>query len=101
MAAWRSGRPAGVVEPGLPRIQIVDTHRKPGQRLTGFEILAESVDDRYRSYTIRLTLVEPEERPPARFLAVGIDPVLVFRQEDYDLLMHWEHRMDPAEPASR
>ena len=26
---------------------------------------------------------------------VGIDPILVFRQEDYELLMHWEHPMDP------
>jgi hypothetical protein len=101
MVAWKAGHPTGIVEPTDPRVQVVDTHRKPGQRLDGFEVLAESADSRFRSFSIRLRLAEPEERPVVRFLVVGIDPVLVFRQEDHDLLMHWEHRMnaesDPAE----
>ena len=96
MASWKAGRPTGVIEPTSPRIQVVDTHRKPGQRLDGFEILAESADGRMRAFTVRLSMLDPEERPVARFLAVGLDPVLIFRQEDFDLLMHWEHRMDPA-----
>ena len=99
MAAWKAGHPAGVVEPTSPRIQVVDTHRKPGQKLDGYEILAESADGRVRSFTVRLSMIDPEERPVARFLAVGIDPVLIFRQEDFDLLMHWEHKMDEAEAA--
>ncbi len=32
-----------------------------------------------------------------RFLVVGIDPILVFRQEDYELISHWEHKMDPGD----
>ena len=95
MATWKAGQPTGIVEPTSPRVQVVDTHRKPGQRLVGFEILAESADARVRTFSVRLPLAEPEERPVVRFLVVGIDPVLVFRQEDYELLMHWEHRMDP------
>ena len=74
---------------------MVNTHRKPGQKLVGFEILSDSADSRVRTFGVRLAMVEPEERPVVRFLVVGIDPILVFRQEDYELLMHWEHRMDP------
>ena len=35
-------------------------------------------------------------------MIVGIDPLWIFRHEDYDLLLHWEHQMpteskqDPA-----
>lgn len=101
MASWKAGHPAGVVEPTSPRIQLVDTHRKPGQALVGFEILADSADARVRTFSLRLALSGPEERPVVRFLVVGIDPILVFRQEDYELLMHWEHAMPPApEPAA-
>ena len=95
METWREGHPTGIIEPTSPRVQVVDTHRKPGQRLAGFEILSDSADSRVRTFGVRLSLLEPEERPVVRFLVVGIDPILVFRQEDYELLMHWEHQMDP------
>ena len=95
MATWKAGHPPGIIEPTSPGVQVVDTHRKPGQTLVDFEILSDSADLRVRTFSLRLTLSESEERPVVRFLVVGIDPILVFRQEDYELLMHWEHRMDP------
>jgi hypothetical protein len=95
MTAWKAGHPPGIIEPTSPRVQVVDTHRKPGQTLVDYEILSDSADPRVRTFSLRLTLSGSEERPVARFLVVGIDPILVFRQEDYELLMHWEHRMDP------
>jgi hypothetical protein len=95
MATWKDGHPTGIIEPTTPRVQVVDTHRKPGQKLAGFEILSDSADSRVRTFSVRVSLLEPEERPVVRFLVVGIDPILVFRQEDYELLMHWEHQMDP------
>ena len=99
LRAWESGHPPGV-ETTSPRVQVVDTRRKPGQSLGGFAILAESTDGRTRSFAVRLELLGPEERPLVRFQVVGIDPIVVFRQEDFDLLMHWEHGMGPApDPA--
>jgi hypothetical protein len=94
MATWKAGHPTGIVEPTSPRVQMVDTHRKPGQALLDYEILSDSADPRVRTFSLRLRLSDSEERPVVRFLVVGIDPILVFRQEDYELLMHWEHRMD-------
>jgi hypothetical protein len=29
-------------------------------------------------------------------VVIGIDPLWVFRHEDYDLLLHWEHPMEPV-----
>jgi hypothetical protein len=110
LGAWKAGHPTGIIEPTSPRVQVVDTRRKPGQELIGFEILSESADSRVRTFNVRLALSGQEERPIVRFLVVGIDPVLIFRQEDYELLMHWEHPMDPkpeeagalaAPPSSR
>ena len=98
MDSWKKGHPAGIVEPTSPRVQVGDTHRRPGQRLEGYEILGESADPRARTFTIRLALEGPGESPVVRFLVVGIDPILVFREEDYAMLIHWEHRMDPEAP---
>jgi hypothetical protein len=95
MAAWAAGRPAGMLDTKVPRVQVVDSFRKPNQRLEGFEILAETVSPRARTFSLRLRLVEPDERPLVRYLLVGIDPILIFRQEDYELLTHFEHKMDP------
>jgi hypothetical protein len=98
MAAWAAGRPAGMLETKAPRVQVVDSFRKPNQRLEGFEILAETASPRARTFSLRLRLVEPNERPLVRYLVVGIDPILIFRQEDYELLTHFEHKMDPEPP---
>lgn len=95
MESWKAGRPTGGVEPTEPRIQVIDSNRKPGQTLQGHEIVAETASSRERTFTLRLSLANPDEQISARFLVMGIDPVLVFRQEDYDLMMHWEHKMDP------
>jgi hypothetical protein len=98
MTTWKAGHPVGIVEPTSPRVQVVDTHRTPGQDLLDYEILSDSADPRVRTFSLRLTLSKSEERPVVRFLVVGIDPILVFRQEDYELLMHWEHKME-TEPV--
>jgi hypothetical protein len=95
MAAWAAGSPAGMLDATAPRVQVVDSFRKPEQKLEGFEILAETASPRARTFSLRLRLADPDERPVVRYLVVGIDPVLVFRQEDYELLTHFEHKMDP------
>jgi hypothetical protein len=95
ISTWKSGHQTGIVEPTSPRVQVVDNHRKPGQKVIGYEILGDSADARVRTFTVRMTLSEPDESPTVRFLVVGIDPILVFRQEDYDMMMHWEHKMEP------
>jgi hypothetical protein len=96
MAAWAGGRPAGMLDTTAPRVQVIDSFRKPSQKLAGFEVLAETASPRARTFSLRLRLAEPDERPLVRYLVVGIDPVLVFREEDYELLTHFEHKMDPV-----
>lgn len=101
MAAWMAGRPPGMLNTMAPRVQVIDSFRKPNQKLEGFEIAAETASPRARTFSLRLRLSEPDERPLVRYLVVGIDPILIFRQEDYELLTHFEHKMDPQpQPAA-
>ncbi len=92
---WKEGRPTGAVEPTEPRIQVVDSNREAEQRLVEYQILAQTSSSRNRTLSVRVRLENPAEESIVRFLVMGADPILVFRQEDYDLMMHWEHKMDP------
>jgi hypothetical protein len=100
LRSWQSGEPAGMIETARPRVGVVDTHRRPGQRLARYEILGEVSAEGQRTFVVRLALEDPREEQKARYLVVGIDPLWVFRQEDYDMLIHWDcARPDEEEKA--
>lgn len=94
--AWKAGQPVGPVPDTKPVIHVTDGGRKTGQTLERYEVLGETRGTAGRTFVVQLHLANPEERLKARYVLVGIDPLWVFRQEDYELLMHWDHHM-PAE----
>ncbi len=102
MENWKAGRPTGRIESGSPRIQVNDSFRKKGQVLDHYEILGNTTAESSLTFVLKVTLSNPDEVQTVRFVLLGIDPVLVFRQEDYELMSHWEHKMDPelSEPPS-
>jgi hypothetical protein len=100
LAAWRDGRPLDALATEKPAIHVVDTHRRPEQRLQTFEVLSKSPASAAGwTYVVRLTFDQPAEAVRARFVVVGVDPIWVFRKEDYDHLAHWEHPMPEPLPA--
>jgi hypothetical protein len=98
LEAWKSGEPVGDVPNTTPKIFVTDVGRKPGQLLQSFRILGETRGTTGRTIAVQLQLTNPIEEIKARYIVVGIDPLWVFRQEDYEKLMHWDHHMD-AEPT--
>ena len=99
LTAWRNGHLPGTIT-GSPTVQVVDTSRQQGQTLRTFEVLSEtSQAAEGRCYVVRLVLDNPSAERRERFVVVGIDPIWVFRKDDYDKLGHWEHPMELPEPA--
>lgn len=97
--AWREGQPARTVTSyGVP-IHVADTHRRAGQKLKAFDILGEVAVDGGRRFQVRLDLEKPDAQEKAQYIVVGIDPLWVFRREDYDMTTHWEHPMPAAEDS--
>jgi hypothetical protein len=94
LEAWRRGEPAGpVAGTAGPVIQFVDSHHKPGQRLRGFEVQTMAPGEGPRVFIVKLALEAPAEEVRTRYVVVGLDPVWVLRQEDYDMVAHWDHPM--------
>ncbi len=90
---WRAGKPAGEIAGTKPVIHITDNNRNPKQSLEEFKILGETPGQSGRTYAVELSLKHPDEQIKTEYIVVGIDPLWVFRREDFELLMHWDHRM--------
>jgi hypothetical protein len=76
-----------------------DAYRDPGERLAGYRILGEVPADAPRCYAVELRL-HPSRIEKTRYVVVGIDPLWVFRMEDYQLLSQWDHRMTDEKTAA-
>ncbi len=93
LTAWQAGQPAGEIPDSTPAIHVTDNHKQRQRSLEKYRILGETVARSGRTYVVELTLKSPEEKVKTEYIVVGIDPLWVFRREDYELLMHWDHRM--------
>jgi hypothetical protein len=82
---WKSGQPPGKVPNTSPAVEVTDSKWKGGQKLKGFEILGEEPGTDPRFFKVRLT---PPTGPAqeVKYAVVGIDPLLVFREEDFKAL---------------
>jgi hypothetical protein len=103
LSAWRDANVAQPASSDTPGVQTVDKQRKADKRLLSFQILGQLDIETTRQFTVRLNL-EGEESPQlSKYNVLGRDPVWVFRLDDYEVLSHWQHEMDPlpAGPGER
>jgi hypothetical protein len=84
---WQAGQKPGGVPGTTPAVEAVDSKWQGGQKLTAFEILGEdpAAGGGPRVFKVRLT---PAQGPAveAKYFVVGLDPVWVYRDEDYQKL---------------
>jgi len=100
LADWQAGRPRELIERLEVKVFPIDNQRKPGQGLESFEILGEVPYEGARCFAVRLGLTHPAADQKVRYVILGIDPLYVYRQEDFELLNHWDHMM-PADPDAK
>jgi hypothetical protein len=80
--------------------RFVDLQRTPEQRLLSFQVVGETKLETARQFTVRLSLSAGDEPLLVRYNVFGRDPTWVYRLEDLEMLMHWEHKMDtPSDSA--
>ena len=101
LAAWRRGEPPGALQLKSAPIEVLtaDSTRNSGRRLIGYELLGEVSGEGPRTFIVRLKLDNPSEELEVRYYLVGIDPLWVFQQRDYDAVIHWD-ACDDESPAS-
>jgi hypothetical protein len=82
---WKGGQPPGRVSGTSPAVEVVDSRWKSGQKLKDFEIIGEEPGGEPRFFKVRLT---PPTGPAqeVRYAVIGIDPLWVYREEDFKAL---------------
>lgn len=82
LTTWQSGTAHGPIASSKPEINVFDARWQAGKKLESFEILEEIAGQEHPQFKVRLQLAgQPEETLTYR--VVGIDPLNVFRDADY------------------
>jgi hypothetical protein len=91
LTAWQGGDSVGKIESASLPVMAVDSVWHKGRKLAGFEILDEvTEDDGLRRFSVRLQLGEPAATESAQYVVVGLSPIWVYREEDYQRSRSWE-----------
>jgi hypothetical protein len=84
--AWKKGEPAGSIKGHKPPIDVVDSKRKPGEKLTAYEITGEdATSEGHHRFAVKLTL-QPGGTQEDHYVVLGLDPLWVYREDDYKKL---------------
>ena len=100
LKAWQDGGAEAKATASNPAVETADGLRVKGRTLVRYDILGPVPADAPRCFAVRLTLGNPPQEVRERYVVLGLDPVWVWRHEDFVMLTHWDHRM-PAGSAKR
>lgn len=93
LKAWVEGGPNARVPATVPTVEVSDGLRTPGRTLVKYDILGPVPAEAERCFAVRLTLGNPAQELRERYVVLGIDPLWVWRYDDFLMLTHWDHAM--------
>jgi hypothetical protein len=99
LAAWDRGGIATLALDESTTVAVIDKDRRTDQKLTGYRILGQVSIEGGRWFEVELQYDQSAKTEHAYYCVIGINPLWVFRQADYEQLAHWDHPM-PADPAT-
>jgi hypothetical protein len=100
LAAWKQAHKRPEAGLKLTGVQFVDQQFPPEQPLEDFEILGETEVGNVRQFAVRVQLDAEKPATLVRYNLFGRDPIWVYRLEDFELISHWEHKMDDSSPVA-
>jgi hypothetical protein len=79
--AWKSGAPKKTIDAQGYKIDVFDARWRDGAKLESFEIVSEEAGADRPTYVVKTRIKGKDEEN--KYLIIGIDPILVFRDVDY------------------
>jgi hypothetical protein len=104
LQAWAGGSTTQAVPQTSPPVMVVDELRVKGRTLKGYQVLGAVPADAPICFAVQLSLGNPPEDVRERYVVVGMDPLWVWRYDDYLMITHWSHPMPSdkkSEPPKR
>jgi hypothetical protein len=85
LTAWENGATDYKVVASGMTIQVLDAKWRAGQKLASHEILNVETDEDGKSwFSVKLLMNKPAGEQKARYVVIGLDPIWVYREEDYN-----------------
>lgn len=83
LSAWKAGEPPKTVSSQGIAVDLYDARRRDGRKLADFKILEEVAGGEHPSFRVSLKFADKPQEEETTYLVIGIDPLNVFRAEDY------------------
>lgn len=99
LSAWQAGGPVDSLGFDGGRAHLADGQQASGRKLQRFDILGEGSAHSGRRYLVQIQLDGPDPAQKVNYVVIGIDPVWVIRQQDLEMLTHWDHPMNGQSAA--
>jgi hypothetical protein len=92
LRAWSQGQTGQAVPDTSPPIMAVDELSQQKRRaLKKYTILGPTPADAPLCFAVQLSLGNPDQEVRERYVVVGLDPLWVWRYDDYLMITHWSH----------
>lgn len=99
--AWKAGRPASSLTEGKPRIEAVDFEWKSGKVLESYTLGAQASEQGTQTFAASLKLKGEPAAKDVKYMVLGLDPVHIYRDEDYTRAMNMDNAPATPKPKSR
>lgn len=103
LSAWQKGEKPARLASGTPPVQVSDFQWDSGQALESYKILAEEPDegDATKRFSASLKLKTSKDETKTRYVVLGREPMLVYREEDYARLINMDNNPRAASTSRR
>ena len=81
---WKSGEKHGPVADFDVPVNVFDARWQNGKKLESYEILDEIPSDGPKIFLVKMKLDEDKEEKEVKYFIVGNNPLLIFREQDYN-----------------
>ncbi len=85
LTSWKNGEPLKTISSLDTPVNVVDERWRAGKKLQSFEIVSEAPGDPHRTFTVKMRLAGQDHDEETKYIVTGLDPILVFREEDYNV----------------
>lgn len=85
LTSWKNGETLQTITSLNVPVNVVDARWRVGQKLQSFEIVSETSGDPHRTFTVKLRFAGTTQDEETKYIVTGLDPILVFREEDYEV----------------
>jgi hypothetical protein len=94
--AWKAGKPASSLTNEKPGIEAVDFEWKSGKVLSEYTLGEEIPGQGTQTVSVSLTLQGEPAAKTVQYMILGLDPVRIFRDEDYNRAMNMDNAPTPT-----